>query len=357
MFFSHGLGGCRNTYSHLLASVASHGVFVVASCHRDGSAPTTIVRSEDPSKFESVDYITLPHKPTPEVWDARHHQLRIRLRELGFIYDAILKLDGGAQLTNYVMDAKLSQEYASTMVSFRDQLDVHRPGAVTWSGHSFGGATMIQLVKSVYYRSEADRDPKSMLFMPSPDSHLIQQITESSPTIILDLWAMPLQSPYTEWLKEKPMPCYAPNGPGGSAILAVLSQAFFEWEANLLQTKRVLCDDPANAANSKRPGPKFFYPVSSAHLSQSDFGILFPWFFNKTLKVNEPERILKLNVRAILQTLRNNGIEVADTGEADMGDDGHHDEVDIKASGEPKQDWRILDASGNVKSWVHVNVG
>ena len=25
------------------------------------------------------------------------------------------------------------------------------------------------------------------------------------------------------------------------------------------------------------PGPNIFYPLHSAHLSQSDFGILFPW--------------------------------------------------------------------------------
>lgn len=38
MVFSHGLGGSRNSYCHLLGSLASHGVVVVAAEHRDGSA-------------------------------------------------------------------------------------------------------------------------------------------------------------------------------------------------------------------------------------------------------------------------------------------------------------------------------
>lgn len=36
LVFSHGMGGNRLIYSHLLTSLASHGVFVVAVEHTDG---------------------------------------------------------------------------------------------------------------------------------------------------------------------------------------------------------------------------------------------------------------------------------------------------------------------------------
>ncbi|KAF4630926.1 hypothetical protein G7Y89_g7214 [Cudoniella acicularis] len=62
----------------------------------------------------------------------------------------------------------------------------------------------------------------------------------------------------------------------------------------------------------------FFYAKSAAHLSQSDFGILFPWFTKKFLAVEEPGRILRLNVRAVTQLLRNNGIEIGKTSHKDM---------------------------------------
>lgn len=359
MIFSHGLGGCRNTYSHVVASVASHGVIVVATCHRDGSAPTTTMRSPDSSSTTSIDYISIPHKPLPEVWDARDHQLSIRLWELGLIHDAISKLDAGSELRNLLVDPhpKSKQRYESARSSFQNQFDMHRPGAITWAGHSFGAATMIQFLKSIYWRSEGrGQQPRSILYSPSEDSRIVKQITESSSTVILDLWAMPLQCPHTEWLKEKPLPTYAPNGPGGSTILAVLSDAFVKWEGNFLITKRALSDHSTNSSSPSRPPPSIFYATTSAHLSQSDFGILFPWLFSRTLKVEEPEWILKLNTRAILQLLRNNGVETADTSDTDMGDDGPTEKVSTQASGAPKQDSRILDVSGNVKSWIPISV-
>ena len=58
-----------------------------------------------------------------------------------------------------------------------------------------------------------------------------------------------------------------------------------------------------------------FFVQRSQHFSQSDFGILFPHLTRWLAKAEEPERILELNTRAIVQMLRENGIEVA--GERD----------------------------------------
>lgn len=59
--------------------------------------------------------------------------------------------------------------------------------------------------------------------------------------------------------------------------------------------------------------PRFFYALKSAHLSQSDFGVLFP---RAIRRAEEPVRILELNVRAAVQWLREAGF-VLGGGEAE----------------------------------------
>jgi platelet-activating factor acetylhydrolase len=86
-----------------------------------------------------------------------------------------------------------------------------------------------------------------------------------------------------------------------------------------------------------RGEPRFYYAKKSAHLSQSDFGILFPRVIRKA---ENPSRILELNVRAVMQWLREcgysqrvaqsqelegrmEGLGISDKGDddADKGDD------------------------------------
>lgn len=54
-----------------------------------------------------------------------------------------------------------------------------------------------------------------------------------------------------------------------------------------------------------------FYVQRSQHFNQSDFGILFPWLARRMTKAEEPERILELNNRAMVQVIREAGIEIA----------------------------------------------
>lgn len=154
--------------------------------------------------------------------------------------------------------------------------------------------------------------------------------------------------------------------------MAILSEAFFKWRGNLTQTKRVLSADPSTEypPSSARPGARIFYPVSSAHLSQSDFGILFPRVTKMVFKADNPERTLRLNTRAILQVMRENGMEVADTSRIDMEEgehaagkgpngvlNGHVNGVVDKANGSAaKQDWKILATDGSVRGWVALSV-
>lgn len=354
MIFSHGLGGSRNAYSNLVGAIASHGVIVIAPEHRDGSCPITYIRDVPSENSTSekrggkylkrmVDYKRLSHTPSPEVEAGRNAQLKIRLWELGLVHDSLLKLDGGKTLTNL--------NASSTSLSiFKNLMDVQTPGKMTFAGHSFGAATITQFVKSTFYSPQTSTAPSEYetLFTPSSRSPIISQITPQTPVILLDIWCLPLRAATTRWLWNQPFPCYQPSGPGGSALLAVESQAFYKWRVHLKATKRLLSPNPASDEYDYQDGkiaePNFFYATSSAHLSQSDFGVLFPWLTRKVFSAEEPERVMKLNIRAILQVLRNQDIEIGKTSKEDMelSDTTKEDTVD---------DWRILGKNEEVRGW------
>lgn len=76
-----------------------------------------------------------------------------------------------------------------------------------------------------------------------------------------------------------------------------------------------------------------FFPARSQHFNQSDYGILFPWIAKRFTKAEEPERILELNVRAMVQVIRESGIEVA-------GED----------------DKEILDKEAGLRRWIYAPV-
>jgi platelet-activating factor acetylhydrolase len=349
MMFSHGLGGSRNAYSHICGSLASHGVVVVAPDHRDGSSPLSIHNTPDEKeKFKRVDYRKIAHQPSTEVYEARDEQLRIRLTEMGLIHDALLKIDEGRKLRNVAGDQP--QKGGKNLLSmFSDALNVHEPGAISFAGHSFGACTTIQLIKSTWYRSGGDIPGYKPLYTPSADSSIVRQITPENPVVLLDLWTLPIQSPDTAWLRSKPMPSYD-SATGGKNLLAILSEGFFNWKSNFNEVKRILAK-PKDAKYADQPGPHIFYPISSAHLSQSDFGVLFPWVTTKMFGVKEPERVLKLNTRAILQVMRDSGIRVANTSAQDL----EISEADLQDKS-VAQDTTILSGSkGTVRDWVNLS--
>ncbi|KAK0383654.1 hypothetical protein NLU13_9565 [Sarocladium strictum] len=339
MIFSHGLGGGRNSYSYIAGSLASHGIVVVCPEHRDGSAVTTFMRSpsQKPSDFKSrvVSYRRLAHDASPEIFEARDAQLRIRLWEMGLIHQALLALDNGFDYTNL-------NTSTISLDQFRSKLNVHVPGSIVWAGHSFGATTMTQLLKSTYYADVSEiANMEKPLFRPGADSDIRKQITERSVTMLLDMWSMPLLSPDTSALFNRPLPLYddKPSAAGGTALLAVESEAFFKWTEHLNVKARLLSPDPSapvvdaksfeRPSGIKLPEPNFFYVVNSAHLSQSDFGVLFPWLTKKIFNAQQPERALRLNLRAQLQIMRANGIPVARTSNDDLVDGSYNDKLSV----------------------------
>jgi len=357
MVFSHGLGGSRNAYSHICGQLASHGMIVIAPDHHDQSAPISYVRATDKTPAQILDYKRYSHTPSPEVYEGRDAQLKIRLWELGLIHDAILKMDKGEAPQN--LDANSitwrKKDTNEVLSQFRGVMDVHRPGSIIWAGHSFGACTTVQLLKSTYWgAARGEKAVNNPLFSPAADSSLAKQITPKSPAMLLDMWCLPLQSPQTKELWEKPMPCYAAGGPGGRGTLAILSEAFFKWSANTTATKKALA---SNIDNDSRPSARLFYPTTSAHLSQSDFGILFGWLIKRVLKTEQPpERYIKLNARAILEVLRENGYEVAETSAADREEEEQSSKEGVTTALTKTGDWKILDPNGGIEGWKVIDM-
>lgn len=387
-FFSHGLAGCRNAYSYLCGDMASNGMIVVAMDHRDGSSPVQYVRATDKTEGYSVPANKISHEAGEEVYEARDEQLRIRLWEISLIYEALMKMDAGEAIENLDENISLSRRgRVEVLQRFAGMMDIRRPGKVSWSGHSFGACTMVQCVKSIFYARERPEDAGKPLIKPTSDAAILQQITPDSPTIMLDMWTLPFQSPQQKYLWEKPMPSYTLGGPKGSNLISVLSEGFANWQANANTNKYIIAAPARSRRPSRAPqinrepgrilpqwarlrdespsrdsgyasldrspvrsltrkrsgqseqttsttsasnilrrgrstnrqvGPHMFFVQRSQHFSQSDFGILFPSLARYLAKAEEPERILELNNRAIVQMLRSNGIEVAGDEDAEI---------------------------------------
>ncbi|KAI0380860.1 phospholipase A2 [Hypomontagnella monticulosa] len=350
VIFSHGLGGSRNAYSQIVGSLASHGVVVICPEHRDGSAVASFVRI--PSQQHRylvrntrrvIPYRRIPHHESDEVYALRNDQFRIRLWELGLIHEAVLSIDKGVSLWNL-------NKTTPSLAPFVNMLHVHEPGSIIFAGHSFGSSTMVQFLKSVFYAGRPELEAmEEPLYVPDRSSSICHQVTPRNITILLDMWCIPLLAKSTKPLFDLPLPVYADAAPqqptssssstrtcsappGGAALLAVESEDFFKWKAQLHTTARILSPDPAarsvqatafyedNASGVKLPEPYFFYVEQSAHLSQSDFGVLFPWLTRKVFGSEWPERALRLNRRALLQVLRANGVPVARTWSGDLVD-------------------------------------
>jgi len=379
MIFSHGLGGSRNAYSQIAGSMASHGVVVICPEHRDGSAIASFVRIPSAQgRFfarntrRMVPFVRIPHNSSDEVHELRNDQLRIRLWELGLVHEAILHIDEGQKLTNL-------DKNAAPLGQFAGQLHVQEPGSIIFSGHSFGAATVVQFLKSVFYAGRPELEVmETSLYTPNWESSICTQVTPQNVTILLDMWCFPLVSNTTKPLFNLPLPAYAPSNPsfsalespGGRAILAIESEDFYKWRDHLHTTARILSPDPSSLVvappMNNMSTPYLFYVKRSVHFSQSDFALLFPWLTRKVFKSESPHRALRLNLRALLQILRVNGIPVAGTQQVDLVDDaavssrgsktstptpgsrGGGETASVRTKGEPcTDDVVILEREGN----------
>ena len=299
-------------------------------------------------------YNSYPHDKTAEVEKGRKAMLRIRCWELDLVYSSLLSLSRGGEIPNLAREP--SDEVLRDM--FKDRLEMGE-GQVFWAGHSFGGSSAVQFLKSVYYHTVS---PDSMLkaekengynplFIPQSSSEIYRQVTRESRMVLCDAWVFPLTFTETKTLNDLPLPCFdggpAARGKGGKSILALESGEFFRWRKHLIGKKRFMSPDPTNlelqegrVGDNEWKTPYFFYIPNSAHFSQSDWGVLFPWLCKKAFGATEGQRTMRLNVAAAVEFLSKNGVAV----------DGPVEVLELKY-GES-----LLDKNADVRGWEWVDM-
>ncbi|KAF2017633.1 hypothetical protein BU24DRAFT_420677 [Aaosphaeria arxii CBS 175.79] len=300
LFFSHGLGGTRTAYSTMCAEFASYGFVVCALEHRDGSGPRTFVNhpkeggegsqkqeaqgnvdhthEEIRKGYDRIDYVfpkdnpfdTSPKNEKGVDGELRSAQIELRLAEIEEAYKVLcdIRNGGGAEIERRNLRREgyiggSSRGLAGVDWSmWTKRFHVDR---VTVAGHSFGAATIVELLRN------ADR------------------FSYVQAGIIYDIWGAPIKPPKDDPRHRIHLP-----------LLGINSEAFMYWQKNLDAVTSLMEETREQGA------PAFLCTVrGSIHLSQSDFTILFPHVCSFFLKATvHPQRAIDLNISASLEFLR-----------------------------------------------------
>ncbi|KAI0169831.1 platelet-activating factor acetylhydrolase, isoform II-domain-containing protein [Hypoxylon sp. FL1284] len=291
IFFSHGLGGSRTCCSTVCGELASNGFVVVALEHRDGSGARSYVNippsgnlaaglaidNTNPERYYTVDYIfprnnpldTSPHNPQGVDIGLRHAQIDMRMSEIEEAYYVLELLNKGQGDLVYRSNLRKKGNAGSSSKglegvdwsSWEGRLFLRD---VTIMGHSFGGATTVEMVR------QAERFP------------YIGQ------GILLDAWAAATPRPGEMTYQSLRKP-----------LLAVTSEAFMHWPDNFDR----LCEIVKEAREGG--APCWMMTIKgSTHLSQTDFAILYPRWMSMFMKtIINPRRAVYLIVNASLEFL------------------------------------------------------
>ncbi|KIV87055.1 hypothetical protein PV11_02626 [Exophiala sideris] len=373
VIFSHGIIGNMNTHSAILGELASYGVFCAAIEHRDGSGALSIVRNDDdakkapaPTEITSIGFRQVSLKIKPGVYEQRDEQLQIRLFELMATFRALEMLNEGLSVRNLASSADDECAIPKGALNLT-------PSSVTWAGHSFGGTTLIQFMKSIYYNDRKEDNNYSLL-MQSPSPTLKAQITPTSPLVLLDPWYLPLKSTQTRWLYERPLPCHhsdrkaSDNDPARTVVISCEEFAH-HWPECHSHLPAIIAQDPTsvkvqtdeeyhkeyalytsprdyvnkskkakaqaalNAAvkgsseneASEKEVDENAKPISmvvlhdTTHITHSDFGVMFSWFVWWFTGQKAPELAVQNTARCILEA---GGLPAADDAARMLGRQG-----------------------------------
>ncbi|KAH6650258.1 platelet-activating factor acetylhydrolase, isoform II-domain-containing protein [Chaetomium tenue] len=309
VIFSHGLGGSRTLYSSICGELASFGLVVVAVEHRDGSGARTFVNkagkkenleSQDVDKsagppenekkrrrtrkkkrnteirpYYKIDYLvpkdnaqdTSPHNPNGVDKELRGAQIEMRLAEIEEAFYVMGLVNNGSGDKVRRDNLREVGHIGSSSIGLRGidwqdwggRLDLE---SVTMMGHSFGGATTVQALRS-------DK---------------LAWITQG---ILLDPWG-PATPECTEHKSvHKP-------------VLSIGSEAFMHWAENF--------DCIEQVCNEARAADTLSWMTTirgSTHLSQTDFAVLYPNWMSLLMKtIVDPKRAIYLTVHSALEFLR-----------------------------------------------------
>ncbi|AEO66122.1 uncharacterized protein THITE_2113973 [Thermothielavioides terrestris NRRL 8126] len=245
VIFSHGLGGSRTLYSSICGELASFGLVVVALEHRDGSGARTFVnkagKSEDLESqhldrtqgppdnekkasgqkkkagnkpYYKIDYLvpkdnaqdTSPHNPNGVDKELRGAQIEMRLAEIEEAFRILGLINSGkgdqVRRDNLRKGPNVGASSAGLDgIDWQDWVGRLDLVCVTMMGHSFGGATTVQALRS-------------------------EKLTWITQGVLLDPWG-----PATPECREQK----AAHKP----VLSIGSEAFMYWQENFDCIERI----------------------------------------------------------------------------------------------------------------------
>ena len=285
--FSHGLAGNRLSYSQYCGELASKGMIVAAIEHRDGSGVSSIVRGEEaPDKadragfhiphigrrssgrmkasvpyftFEKIGLQSFATDPSEEEVNLRRDQIEMRQAEIEETVYVLEQINAGkgdeiVQRSTRNLGTKLAGHAAaasrlpggsligssSPLQDWKGLLDMDYP---TLCGHSFGGATVIEMMRK-----------------PNPFPM----------AMVLDPWVEPVRDPTKEEDQVE--------GRLDKPIYILNSESFTVWEEHFEKLKRICLDA------RKTSGRGWLLTLTgSKHTDFSDYPFLLPRIFRSTV--------------------------------------------------------------------------
>ncbi|GAA5993866.1 hypothetical protein JCM5350_006823 [Sporobolomyces pararoseus] len=298
--FSHGLSGNRTTYSQFCGELASRGFIVIALEHRDGSGPVSIVKLEGGNE-KILDYIKENDiyyendKDKVPFMEFRRHQLEMRQTEILQTLEILHRINKGdnpkelEQLNRRRHHRHDSREMFE-WENWKGKLDLENN--LVMAGHSFGGATTIQILRSnekFRFKSGLALDPWAE---PLPPSIIELETTLSSNNqeeeegggIVLSTKTSNHQDQESQTEQEESSSAPAPSskqetgsrerGRISVPFLVINSEAFTLWKPHFYQVREIV-ESVNNNAQSR-----FFTILGSIHISFSDIPLFLPSYLS-----------------------------------------------------------------------------
>lgn len=245
VFFSHGLCGCRTTYSTICTELASQGHIVVALEHADGSAALAITSEK------SIAYVSYGEASG----SLRERQLKQRVREFQAAKRSI------ADLQESMLLAPDSGDHCRLVDVGLTSANIDLDNCVLL-GHSFGGATVMLAAQTPAFRGR--------------------------PVAIMDPWLGPSMSTFS-------------RGTIASPILAIMTCSM-TWPQNAEDLVSVL-----SAADAEKQLAFFTELEGARHMDQSDVPFVAGWpmkLITSSSQTRRAHTLWESNAELVLRFMR-----------------------------------------------------